>query len=664
QRVQGNYREAEALLRQALDIYQQQLGQRHPDVATSLNNLAMLHHFQGRHGEAKRLLTQALNMRREQLGDRHPLVAVSLGNLAVPYQAEGDIEAAIAHLQDSLTIQEWHLNLNLATLTDAQRQAYAATIAKTVDLTLSLHLQTAPHHAEAAELALTTLLRRKGRILDASISSQQVLRQNLTSEDQATLDQLNIVQQDIAALVFDSGSTMAPAAYQARLAELEANATQLETTLARRHALFQTPSEPVDLAAVQAQIPANGVLIEYVRYVPFDPNNLTAPWGEARYAAYLLFPDGRIEAVDLGAAAAIDTAVSAFIRNLRTSSELVPGSEGEDAIANPLKPLIFDPIAPYLADREHLLISTDSQLNRIPFEALQTEGKDDYLVERYQISYLTSGRDLLKFATSAPSTAPALIVANPTYDADGPVVQTASSHHSRSLDLSQMQVSQLPGTAAEAEAIAALLPDATMLTEDQATETALKTVRAPRILHIATHGFFLENGASLDPATRGLGIEWTEAPAGGSTRSGATVENPLLRSGLALAGFNARSSGDEDGVLTALEAAHLNLVGTQLVVLSACETGLGDIANGEGVYGLRRSLAIAGAETQLMSLWRVSDEGTQALMTRYYEHLMNGRGRSEALRATQLEMIAAEGQYSHPYYWAPFILAGNWRSLQ
>ena len=142
------------------------------------------------------------------------------------------------------------------------------------------------------------------------------------------------------------------------------------------------------------------------------------------------------------------------------------------------------------------------------------------------------------------------------------------------------------------------------------------------------------------------------------------MENPLLRSGLALAGFNIRSSGPDDGVLTALEVANLNLDGTQLVVLSACETGVGDIANGEGVYGLRRSFALAGAETQLMSLWQVSDDGTSDLMARYYDKLTNGMGRSEALRETQLEMIHGEGDYSHPYYWAAFILSGDWRPLE
>ncbi|MEM9809576.1 MAG: CHAT domain-containing protein, partial [Cyanobacteria bacterium P01_D01_bin.56] len=220
----------------------------------------------------------------------------------------------------------------------------------------------------------------------------------------------------------------------------------------------------------------------------------------------------------------------------------------------------------------------------------------------------------------------------------------------------------LPGTAAEAEAIAPLFPDATVLTGTQATENALKAIDSPRILHIATHGFFFEdialetnqdflNGATFANAGTNFG------------RTTPVVENPMLRSGLALAGANNRDSGTEDGVLTALEAANLNLEGTQLVVLSACDTGLGDIANGEGVYGLRRSFAIAGAESQLMSLWWVSDEGTQVLMSGYYKNLEQGMGRSEALRAVQLELLN-DPQYNYPYYWASFILAGDWKPLE
>src|SRR5690606_31058862 len=174
---------------------------------------------------------------------------------------------------------------------------------------------------------------------------------------------------------------------------------------------------------------------------------------------------------------------------------------------------------------------------------------------------------------------------------------------------------------AEGRSIVQIFPNAKLISGADATETALKDAVSPGILHIATHGFFL-----FDPddvaGSRGSRT---------STKPSVTVrDNPLLRSGLAFAGANRRSGDKDDGILTALEASGLNLWGTRLVVLSACDTGLGEIRNREGVYGLRRSFAIAGAESLVMSLWPVSDRVTRELMTGYYKNLKAGMGRGEA----------------------------------
>jgi CHAT domain-containing protein len=237
----------------------------------------------------------------------------------------------------------------------------------------------------------------------------------------------------------------------------------------------------------------------------------------------------------------------------------------------------------------------------------------------------------------------------------------------RSTDLATLRVEALPGTLAEANAISPKLNGAIVLTGAQATENALKQVQAPRILHIATHGFFLADAAPTNIASRSpmLSPLLNKANSFGGIRppiSGNT-ENALLRSGLALAGFNVRQSGSEDGVLTAQEAAGLDLHGTQLVVLSACETGIGNIANGEGVYGLRRAFVLAGAASQLTSLWQVSDAGTKDLMVQYYDRLLANQGRSDALRQTQLDFLHS-ANYAHPYYWAAFVPSGDWRSLK
>jgi CHAT domain-containing protein len=204
-------------------------------------------------------------------------------------------------------------------------------------------------------------------------------------------------------------------------------------------------------------------------------------------------------------------------------------------------------------------------------------------------------------------------------------------------DMSSMYFAPLSGTSREAQGIKSLFPEATVLKGREATKAAVEQFEAPRILHIATHGFFVE-GTHGDT-------------------------NPLLRSGLALAGANLRSDPHNEGILTASEVSSLNLWGTRLVTLSACQTGVGEVKNGEGVYGLRRAVFMAGAETLVMSLWAVSDSVTREMMTSYYAGLKEGLGRGEALRQAELAMLRRESR-RHPFYWASFIQAGEWATLE
>jgi CHAT domain-containing protein len=335
------------------------------------------------------------------------------------------------------------------------------------------------------------------------------------------------------------------------------------------------------------------------------------------------------------------------------------------------------PVRKILGGATRLFLSPDGVLNLVPFAALADEhGK--YLVETYSVTYLTSGRDLLRLQVSGESRQPPLVVADPLFDAKQAATAGGREGGRRSADMGRMHFGRLPGTAREAEALGRLLPDARVLTQAAATESGLKQVSSPRLLHVATHGFFMpdqtQNGGG---GTRAAGLSGN-----GAARADARLENPLLRSGIALEGANGRSGvGGEDGILTALEAAALDLWGTKLVVLSACETGVGEVKNGEGVYGLRRALVLAGSESQVISLWQVSDEATRDLMVGYYKRLQAGEGRTEALRQVQLEMLRGGGQAggseqrgiggklnlkadrSHPYFWAAFIQSGDWRPI-
>jgi CHAT domain-containing protein len=253
-------------------------------------------------------------------------------------------------------------------------------------------------------------------------------------------------------------------------------------------------------------------------------------------------------------------------------------------------------------------------------------------------------------------------MADPDYGksaAAGPPLETGLKPvRSADLDRSGLVFTALAGTAAEAKALQGLLKldREHVLTGRNASEGRLKALRGPRILHVATHGFFLTDREIERAALKPVGF-------GSDTPPLPLSENPLLRSGLALAGANGRRSGErDDGILTAAEAAQLDLRGTQLVVLSACETGVGKVQTGEGVYGLRRALVLAGAQTQVASLWKVADKATQELMVDYYQRLLKGEGRSAALRSVQ-EALLADPARRHPYYWAAFVPLGNWTPL-
>jgi CHAT domain-containing protein len=201
-----------------------------------------------------------------------------------------------------------------------------------------------------------------------------------------------------------------------------------------------------------------------------------------------------------------------------------------------------------------------------------------------------------------------------------------------------------------------------VLTGERATEAALKQLHSPGILHVATHGFFLRDQELELVGARDVGAPRVRSV----SASDQPIENPLLLSGLALAGVNqrlGRADQGDDGVLTALEAASLDLWGTKLVVLSACDTGVGEVKNGEGIFGLRRALSLAGSETQVMSLWPVSDLGARDFMIEYYKALERGEGRGDGLRRVQLETLKRRGR-RHPFYWASFIQSGEWANLE
>ncbi|MBI3849281.1 MAG: CHAT domain-containing protein [Verrucomicrobia bacterium] len=504
-----------------------------------------------------------------------------------------------------------------------------------------------------------------------------------------------------------------PATHDARRRELQTELSLLEEKLAERVGLVaQTIRERnLTLNDIARSLPPQSALVDFIQYRRYDFTARTNYWKEQHYAAYLTFPLARdstnvvVERVDLGEAAPINEAVELVSK--RMSAGQFAAKDLSPALQR-LSDLVYAPLARHLTNVSHLIICPDWQLSRLPFEMLPVGNK--FLVEEKTISYVTSGREVVRIANAKLKikNSKSLVMGNPDFDFDlrssrHEEALTKSSQPSTPINREQANDSQpgvqsqltltatrtlsrsyrglkfnpLPGSGIEATNVAKLLgEDASLRLGAEAREAELKAVVSPRVLHLATHGFFLAD-QDINREIRGIRERpfgsSTGGPGAGSFSGGSRDsrfqdwENPMVRCGIALAGANHfskseignRKSEIEDGLLTGLEASLLNLQGTELVILSACQTGSGEVKIGEGVMSLRRAFRIAGAETVLASHWKVNDKATSQLMTEFMRRWRAGEARAKAWREAQLSLLRSK-DFSNPYFWAAFTLTGQW----
>lgn len=663
-RERKDYPTAQAYYRRAIAIREATVGPDHTDVAQLLNNLANTYNATGDKRRALETHFRALRIWEKNAGPYERGTLLSAGNIARTYASDGDIPNAIDFQRRADAVLEAQLAINLATGSERQKLVFASSASERTDRTISLHLNLAPGDADAAALGALVLLQRKGRVLDAMTDTLAAVRHHLTDpSDLKLLDELKATTAQLARLALSASASMRPEERQNAIQDLEAKKERLEVELSERCAEFRAQAQPVTLEAVQAALPDDAALLEFAVFRPFDPTaerNAEA-YGPPHYAAYIVRKHGTPRGFDLGETRTIDERIEALRLALRD-----PRIADVKERARALDRLVMRPLRASLGDARRLLLSPDGELHLVPFEALVDE-QGRYLIERYPMSYLTSGRDLLRMQVARENRSRPVILADPLFGEPGIAgpaqlarkkasVATARRSITTGVDLSRVYFAPLAASAEEARAIKALFPEASLLTGSRATKAALQSVEGPRMLHIASHGFFLQDtGVPAPPPV----------PPAGATRSidvRAGVQNPLLRSGVALAGANLGRESQDDGILTALEASSLNLWGTKLVTLSACDTGVGEIRNGEGVYGLRRAFVLAGTETLVMSLWPVNDAIARETMVAYYIRLRDGAGRGDALRQAKLEMLKRNAR-QHPFYWAGFIQSGEWASL-
>ena len=619
---------AESLMRQALEAANV-AGPGNPMAVAGALGLAQLLTIKKDFTGAERLLQQTERALEHAAGKEHPILAKVLFGKALVQWSRADAAGAFQTLAEGLDIQERQLTRTLSIGSEAQRGLLLAGFDLGGEPAIALHAGVYRTEPAAMRLAMLSILRRKGRLLDTVSNTTRVLRAHLSDADAALLDQLRALRGAIAArAIASSRSGASDENGSNEIASLVERADALEAQIASRSSLFQAAVQPITLERVAAAIPADAALVEIASYRPVEGNasSVDQMWGARRYVAYAMRPDGALQYADLGDAQTIDAACSSFRAALSR-----PGSDAKPA-GRALDELVMRPIRRIVGGVRHLLLAPDGALNVVPFAAMVDE-QGRYSIEDFRISYLSTGRDLLRPTDLAPRSS-AVVIANPAFGGSKDSTGDLGQH-----------LDPLAFTEEEGRQVAAALGGNEPWLQAAANKRALMQTKGPRVLHVATHGFFLDDTQAPASSARGLfRADARDKP-----------QNPLLRSGLALAGANLAGG---DGILTSLEASSLDLWGTKLVVLSACDTGVGEIKNGEGIYGLRRAFALAGAASIVMSLWMVDDEGTRDLMKAYYARLARGEGRAEALRNVQLA-LSHSAQYGDPWHWASFVEYGE-----
>ncbi|MGH9870826.1 MAG: CHAT domain-containing protein [Candidatus Polarisedimenticolia bacterium] len=714
-RKMGEPRAAEPYVRRGLELMKEAHGPTSSHVGWALSSLARLYEDMGRSDEALPLYEESLRLLTGALGPRHPGVAEAMASLAALKAAAGDRAGALRLAEESLRIREENGSgpqaaragtmlllaalerssgharraLDLALEVEelirshfhevarglSQRQAFGYERIRTSGLDLALTLasdEEGEPRADSVRRIWDQLVQSRALVMDemgirraAEAAGQEPGLENLAAS-------LSTARTRLSQIVMNVPEQKDAAAHRTKVAQARSEKERAERELSEASARFRSllAPGPGSLDEVARHLPARSVLVSYIVFERSGgpSRQESIPW----YGALRIDSTQRQPAfVPLRPAAEIEQLVSAWRREVGLDPAAPYEAGGEARFrraAAALRAAVWDPVAAGLQDARHVFIVPDGALQLVSFATLPL-GEQRYLVDSdFDIHYLSAERDLAR-STSSPPTKGLLILGAPDFDsrpgATSSAPPTTASRRRSPCDLpGSLRFEPLPGSRVEIERIESLWSErkrdgtpgmVTRLMGDQAGESRFKAqAGGHEVLHLATHGFFTADGCSSGTA---------ETPA-----VAASLDDSLLTTGLALAGVNRRDeavrAGEDDGILTAEEMASLDLSSTQWVVLSACETGLGRIVSGEGVLGMRRSLAIAGAGTVIMSLWRVEDEATQIWMSALYEARLDGLSTAAAMRASSralLEDLRRRGRTTHPYFWGAFVAEGDWR---
>ncbi len=618
----GKIDKVEEYLKKSAEIYRRKFSENHPSYAKVTADLGNFYRMNTRYAEAEPLLNKALNIRETTLGSNHPDYARSMEDIAILFWKTNRLESAYMKYREVMDKTIDFINRYFPPMSESEKTKYWDITAPRFQRFFNFCLDVNAAMPYAAQDFFDYQMATKAILLN----STNKVKQSILSSNDAALkkDYLQWLDQkeQLARLYAYSKDELKE--QKIDLADLERKANAMERSLSERSAVFSAgySMEKPSYKQILGLLTDTEAVVDIIRLRRFE-HDFTS---ESRYVALILKKGMEMPAlVSVPNGNQLETRYVRFYRNA-IQSQL------EDEMSHDQ---FWGGIEPIIAGKKMIYVSPDGVYNQINLNTLRKPG-GDVVLNRYDLVILGNSKDLiaLKGRKAAVPRKSAFLLGFPDYGTN--------------------EVAPLPGTKVEVDAVAKLLKASayqlTQYMEKQATEKNVKSIKAPTLIHIATHGYFLEDVEGNSNTVFGVNAE---------NASG----NPLLRSGLILAGAGDAISGkgkadmtsNDNGILTAYEAMNLNLEGTELVVLSACETGLGDVKSGEGVYGLQRAFLVAGADALIMSLWKVDDAATQQLMTNFYTNWLKTGNKQRAFKQAQLQLMT---KYKEPYYWGAFVMIG------
>jgi CHAT domain-containing protein len=609
-------------LKKAMDIYKRKFTEESPGYAKALSDLGLYYRIQGKFSEAEQSLIKATEIRAKVLGVTHPDYFKSKEDLGILYWKKNDFPRAYNNFQEAMLASIDFINRYFPPMSEAEKTKYWDVLQPRFQRFYNFCLDAASTVPAVTQDMFDYRMATKALLLN---STNKIKAAILSSKDPAIIkDYLSWIDQkeNLARLYAYSKEDLKNQKIDLKALEQEAN--RLERSLSQRSADFSKgySTEKKSYKQIVALLGDTEAVVEIIRVHTYD-KDFTA---DSRYAALILKKTStQPELVVLENGNQLETRYAKYYRN--AIHQRIDDEFSYDQF--------WAKLDPALTGKKILYLSLDGVYNQINLNTLRKKDKS-YIISAHDIFILGNARDIIAFKQkkAAVPKKNSVLLGFPDYGSS--------------------DIAALPGTKIEIEAISKILKTAgyqvTPLTASKATEAAIKSLKGPTLLHIATHGYFLKD------------VETTGGDAFGVNAENAG-NNPLLRSGLMLTNAGKTVSGvatpslesNDNGILTAYEAMNLNLEGTELIILSACETALGDVKNGEGVYGLQRAFLVAGADALIMSLWKVDDAATQALMTNFYTNWIKTRDKQKAFKQAQIQLMT---KYKEPYYWGAFVMMG------